>query len=135
MQDTLIITTIDFDRLMGLPGVSVSNNLSEHASCLFQNLTQAKKIAPEKIRKEVVTMNSKVLLRETQSGRSSLVTIAYPQEANPLDRRISVLSAAGLALLGRMERDVVNWNIPSGVGKFEIVSVVYQPEAAGDFYL
>jgi regulator of nucleoside diphosphate kinase len=135
MQEKLMITTSDFDRLMGLPGVSVENNLPDHASCLFQNIATAKKFSPEKIDRRIVTMNSRVLLTETQSGRKSEVTITYPQDADPLNRRVSVLSVIGLALLGRKERDIVNWNIPSGIGKFEIVSVTYQPEAAGHFYL
>ena len=136
MQTNMIVTTNDYNRLMGLLKFSVSeNNKSDIVFNLYQRLTSAKKLPQENISNGIVTMNSKVLLKDIKSGKKIEVTITYPQDAEPKDRRVSVLSNIGLALLGRKENEVVSWRIPSGVGLFEVEKVTYQPEAAGHFYL
>lgn len=89
----------------------------------------------ENISSKIITMNSRVLLRELSTGREKEISIAYPHDANGKEGRISVLSDAGAALLGRQEGDVVMWKTPIGVGEFEVAKVTFQPEAAGDYYL
>jgi regulator of nucleoside diphosphate kinase len=80
-------------------------------------------------------MNSRVKLREVTTKRELEITITYPQDAKPRERRVSVFSEIGLELLGWQEKDLVSWNVPNGAGLFEICKVTYQPEAAGDYYL
>jgi regulator of nucleoside diphosphate kinase len=48
---------------------------------------------------------------------------------------VSVFSEIGLAVLGRKENDIVSWRVPTGIGQFRVEKVVYQPEAAGDYFL
>jgi regulator of nucleoside diphosphate kinase len=80
-------------------------------------------------------MNSRVKLKELNNRTEGEITITYPDDAEPRERRVSVFSEIGLALLGRKENDVVSWRIPNGVGQFEVQKVTYQPEASGHFYL
>ena len=80
-------------------------------------------------------MNSKVRLKDLRSGSEAEITITYPRDANPRERRVSILSEIGLALLGKRESDVVSWRTPRGIGSFRIEKVIYQPEAAGDYAL
>ena len=136
MRENIIVTVSDYDRLMGLPGLGlVKHRMSDDLQKLYHNLNDAKKLSPQRIAGSVITMNSTVLLREVNSGRESEITVTYPKDANPLQRKVSVLSPIGVALLGRKENDVVSWRVPSGMGMFQIVKVTYQPEAAGDFSL
>ena len=131
----IVITVNDFDRLSGLPGVPNASRLPETVRSLRQTLEYAKKTSPEDIQEGIVTMNSRVLVREVNLNRESEITLVYPHDAAHGSRRISVLSPIGLALLGRREKDVVSWKVPSGTGSFEIVKVTYQPEAAGHYHL
>ena len=130
MNEKIILTESDYERLIELAGFTTAE-----ADILRQNLSVARKIPKDKIGNAYVTMNSRVLLKELKSGRNMEISLTYPRDAQPSQRKVSVLSPIGLALLGRKERDVVSWRIPTGVGKFEIVKVTYQPEAAGDFAL
>ncbi len=130
MNEKIILTESDYERLIELAGFTTAE-----ADILRQNLSVARKIPKDKIGNAYVTMNSRVLLKELKSGRNMEISLTYPRDAQPSERKVSVLSPIGLALLGRKERDVVSWRIPTGVGKFEIVKVTYQPEAAGDFAL
>ncbi len=136
MTDRLVITQNDFERLKTLIAENRPIGKGHYEiSDLDQKLDNAVKVAPEKVSRGIVTMNSCVLLRDVKSGRESEVTITYPHLADNRARRVSVLSTVGLLLFGRKEREIVSWRIPEGVGNFEIVKVTYQPEAAGDFNL
>ena len=87
------------------------------------------------ISSDVVTMNSRILLKDILNEREAEVAITYTQDADNRERKISVFSSIGVALLGRQVGDVVSWNTPNGMGQFEILEVIYQPEAVGDYSL
>lgn len=136
MQNKIIVTVNDYNRLTGLTGfASLNLKMPEVVNRLFEKLSVARMLPQESIDKRIVTMNSRVRLRDLDSGRETEVTITYPHEADTRERRISVFSEIGVALLGAREKDVVSWKIPAGTGRFEVVKVTYQPEAAGHFYL
>lgn len=136
MKNRIIVTVADYQRLMDLMEfTSVESRKQDVADKLARNLSSAKRLKQEDIAHNVVTMNSRVKLRELVSKRETEITITYPQEAEPRERRVSVLSEIGIALLGRKENELVSWRIPDGVGNFEITKVTYQPEAAGHYFL
>jgi len=41
-----------------------------------------------------------------------------------------VLAPIGTAMLGYRAGDVVEWQVPKGIRRLQILEVVYQPEAA-----
>jgi regulator of nucleoside diphosphate kinase len=132
----MTITINDYQRLMGLVEfASLKTKVPRGASQLIENLQTARLLSQSEIRDNIVTMNSRVKLKNQDSGIEIEVTIAYPEDAEPRERRVSVVSEIGLALLGRRENDEVSWRVPGGVGRFEIQKIMYQPEAAGDYHL
>ncbi|MFD1002663.1 GreA/GreB family elongation factor [Ohtaekwangia kribbensis] len=136
MQTRMIITVNDYQRLMGLIEFgSVKVKAPEVVDSLYKRLREAKMLPQEEIDEKIITMNSRVMLRAITGKRETEITITYPQDAEPRERRVSVFSEIGLALLGQKERDIVSWKIPNGIGLFEITKVTYQPEAAGHYYL
>jgi regulator of nucleoside diphosphate kinase len=102
---------------------------------LEQELSRAKLIASEKIPHNVVTMNSKVLLKDLDTGENMVYTLVYPPEANLMENKISVLAPVGTAIIGLREKDAIDWKIPDGLVRLEVEKILYQPEAAGDFDL
>lgn len=131
-----MITINDYQRLNGLLSFStVKDSMSELKTQLDTILGSAEKLPQENISQNIITMNSKVLLKDQTTDREAVLTVTYPQDANSRERKISVLSQIGIALLGKHVGDVVSWKIPAGYGQFEIVKIVYQPEAVGDYYL
>ena len=136
MKDRIIVTINDYHRLIGLvEAASAKVKTPESVKRMLSQLYAAKMLKQEDISSNVITMNSRVRLRDVVNKRETEITITYPQEAEPKERRVSVFSEIGLALLGRRATDVVSWKIPGGVGLFEITEITYQPEAAGDYHL
>ncbi|HEY5750195.1 MAG TPA: nucleoside diphosphate kinase regulator [Chryseolinea sp.] len=132
MKKKITITDIDYQRLIGLIGVTTeTSKLPEMAAQLFRALRDAERVLPEHVPEDVVTMNSRVLLKDLSNRREAELTITYPQEADHRERRVSVFSSIGTALLGRQAGDVVSWKVPAGEGNFKILKVTYQPESVG----
>jgi len=84
---------------------------------------------------DVVTMNSRVRLKDIDTGACHTFKLVFQRDAGGLDESISVLSPLGCALLGTRVGDVIDWRVRFGVRRMRIDSVPYQPEAAGDFDL
>lgn len=135
-EQGIVITINDYQRLMGLMDLTSEKvKRPEVAERLVNNLRSAKMLNQQEIAGNIITMNSRVKLKDVNSKRETEITITYPQDAEPVERRVSVLSDVGLALLGRKENELVSWKIPNGMGRFEITKITYQPEAAGHYYL
>jgi regulator of nucleoside diphosphate kinase len=136
MENRMLITTNDYQRLTGLIEFSsLKVKMPDIVNRLYNKFKGAKLLPQEKIANSVITMNSRVLLKDVCSGREAEITITYPQDADNREKKVSVFSPIGVALLGRQAGDLVSWRVPKGVGKFEIVEVTYQPEAVGHYYL
>lgn len=126
----------DYQRLNGLiEFASLKTKMPKVVDHLCHELKAAKLVAQENISKNVVTMNSTVFLKELSSGRQIEITVTYPYDSDNRERKVSVFSPIGIALLGNEVGDIVSWNVPTGIGQFKIIKVTYQPEAVGDFYL
>jgi regulator of nucleoside diphosphate kinase len=99
-------------------------------------LDLARVVRPDLVPEDVVTMNSRVRFRDVASGEEGTVTVSYPSAAEPSSGRISVLSPVGAALIGAAEGQELELPLPHGqTRRIRIESVLYQPEAQGDFAL
>jgi regulator of nucleoside diphosphate kinase len=136
MENRIVVTVKDYQRLMALTEfAALKVRMPYIANRLLENLSAARLMPQANIDSGIVTMNSRVRLKDLATQRELELTVTYPQDAEPAERRVSVFSEIGLALFGRKEKEVVSWRVPGGAGSFEIAKVTYQPEAAGDFYL
>ena len=132
----MFITVNDYQRITGLiEFAALQNKNREIADRLMKELKYAKTFPQDKISNNIVTMNSRVLLRDVASGREVEVTITYPQDADSKEQKVSVFSTVGVALLGCREGDITSWRVPGGIGRFKVEKVLYQPEAEGHYYL
>jgi regulator of nucleoside diphosphate kinase len=132
----MFITTNDYRRLTGfIEFASLEMKMPEIVNRLYSEFKGAKMLPQERIAKNVITMNSRVLLKALSGGREAEIAITYPQDADNRERKVSVFSPIGVALLGRQAGDIVSWKVPAGIGQFQIVKVTYQPEAVGHYYL
>ncbi|HNP18788.1 MAG TPA: GreA/GreB family elongation factor [Fulvivirga sp.] len=131
-----LITFTDFTRLNVIRDrTSLKSNKFDVLEQFYNELDTAAIFPPGHISSKVVTMNSTVLLKDLRNGEEFELTITYPHFDARGDKNISIYHPIGMALLGRMERDEVTWNTPEGFGRYEILKVVYQPEAVGVNYV
>ena len=94
-------------------------------------LERAVVVRPEEVPPTVVTLNSRVRLRNVDTGEVGEYTLVLPGSADFREGRVSVLAPVGTALLGQQEGDVVEWVVPAGRKRYRIEAVLYQPESAG----
>lgn len=131
-----MITEADFDRLSGLVKSRRTRVVyGSLATTLQQELARGQRVAPARVPKGVVTMNSKVRVRDLKSDETEDYTLVYPEDANIMENRVSVLAPLGRAILGARAGEVVLVDAPTGQRKMRVERLLYQPEAAGDFHL
>ena len=135
-ERTIVITEADFDRLKHL--VESPRYRTTHAMLLMalgEELNRGTVVAPGQIPKGVVTMHSKVRVRDLGDDEIETYALVYPDEADIDEGKLSVLAPLGTALLGTRVGEVVEFDAPAGTRRLKIERVLYQPEAAGDFHL
>jgi regulator of nucleoside diphosphate kinase len=129
------ITENDRIRLKKLISDALLEGLQSDKSFgeLNMEIEKAKVVDIKQLPGDVITMNSKILIQLGENEEE--VTLVYPQEADLIENKISVLSPIGTAILGYREGDTVEWTVPSGVMEVKVKKILYQPEAAGDLDL
>lgn len=132
MRDRIFITKIDFDRLYRLVARrdSQSPRDAEYLERLEQELERAEIVEEDSMPQGVVTMNSQVRLKDLDSGDVQVYHLVFPHQVRtPQD--VSILAPVGTAILGYRVGDSIEWPVPKGIRRLEILQVLRQPVAAG----
>jgi regulator of nucleoside diphosphate kinase len=137
MADSLpVITELDAARIQDL-GSRLPNGGRGYAALdrLIEKVTHEAEIVPgPRVSADVVTVNSRVSFRDELTGSVHRVTVVYPEEMSMADRRISVLSPVGSALLGQAVGSVASFELPDGtLREIRVLELHYQPEASGEY--
>jgi regulator of nucleoside diphosphate kinase len=137
MDRDIYITEFDVKRLTQLlqEGLSFTSKDTQHLESLQKELERAHIVEPQAVPRDIVTMNSRVRLKDLNSGDERIYTLVFPTEADVTQNKISILAPVGTAMLGYRVGDKIDWPVPSGMKTFRIEEILYQPEAAGDFHL
>ncbi|MFW6113514.1 MAG: nucleoside diphosphate kinase regulator [Actinomycetota bacterium] len=132
----IYITDFDLKRLKTLVFEERSSGHDkDYLRNLEEELDRAKVVDAADIPSEVITMNSRVRLKDLATEDEIVLSLAFPQDADIDEGRISVLAPIGTGMIGCKVGDVIEWDVPAGVRKLEIIEILYQPEAEGDFHL
>jgi regulator of nucleoside diphosphate kinase len=130
--ENIVITEADYMRLQRLVASSrlFGQRDAKHLDDLAQELERAAIMKAGEVPSDVVTMNSRVKVKDLNSGRITTYQIVFPREADIARNRISVLAPIGTGLLGYSAGTTIEWQVPSGMRRFRILEVEYQPETA-----
>ncbi len=83
----------------------------------------------EKVPLNLVTMNSHVVYEDVDTGEEHKVILVYPEDAEPAEGKVSVLSPIGTALLGESQGNEVELPLHHGhARRIHINRVVDQTE-------
>ena len=131
---SIYITELDYDRLNGLIDRTRERNDvdKEYLNTLEAELERAEIVDAKDIPADVITMRSKVRLKDLASGDSNTYSLVFPTEADFAEGKISVLAPIGTAILGYRRGDTIEWQVPSGLRRLKVEEILYQPESAGD---
>jgi regulator of nucleoside diphosphate kinase len=114
--------------------LSGSSDPEAERATLQAELDRADVVGHDEVPAGVVTMNSRVRVFDENEGRELVLTLVYPSQADADAGRISVLAPVGSALLGLSVGQSIDWPMPEGRTKtLQILEILYQPEASGDF--
>lgn len=121
------LTELDHIRLTRLTAAGAMPQLADI-------LDEAQVVPAQAIPADVVTMYAKFVIRDLGKRRRQVVVICYPADAEPARGYVSVLSPAGMALIGLPVGALARWTGPSGEESVaQIEGVLFQPEATGDY--
>jgi regulator of nucleoside diphosphate kinase len=131
------MTHADHRRLRSLVDRRLSSADGELANvaALRQRLRGARLVGRSQIPRNVVTMNSRVALRNLDSGDRLTCTLAYPGKARASRHHVPVTRPLGTAMLGKRVGQIIRWPGGARERRLRIQSVPYQPEAAGEMNL
>lgn len=121
------LTELDCRRLRR---VAVAGSVPQLAALL----DDATVVSSPEIPPDVVTMYARFVLRDLMTQERQFLVLCYPADTDPAHGCISVLSPAGLALIGLPAGAVARWVGPGGEERVvQLEEIVFQPEASGDY--
>lgn len=122
---TIVVTDRDFWRLSALVRGRAADHAKdqEHIDQLEGELVRSLPVATAEVPADVVTMHSRVSVRDLDTGASRSYTLVFPHEADLPSGQLSVLAPLGTALLGYRAGDEIEWEMPGGVRRVRIESV------------
>jgi regulator of nucleoside diphosphate kinase len=109
------------DYVKNLHGMQV--NEKENFRKLSLELEKAQLVQVDKFPKDVVRLDSTVVIKDMETKRDMTITIVLPQSADIKQKKVSVLAPIGTALLGFKKGTKVSWEVPAGRKDFMIMEV------------
>ncbi len=133
-RPAIVLSSLDLSRLESL---MQSLPRTPELDQLEDELARARVVEPRKVPEDLVTMNSRVSFRITDSGREFEKVLCYPAEAGKVEQGLSVFTPVGTALLGLRVGQTIAWPLAGGKPpqQVEVTAVLYQPERAGEYQL
>jgi regulator of nucleoside diphosphate kinase len=132
----ITVTDQDLMRLHALLAIARSDGREGGLDLLDAELSRAEVVASRDVPPDVVTMNSRVLFEDEETGQRREITLVYPHESDVQNNKISIFAPLGSALIGLSAGQSIEWPMPGGrVKRYRILALPYQPEAAGNYEL
>jgi regulator of nucleoside diphosphate kinase len=132
----IILTEADFDRLrVLLDSPRYRSTQAPLLMALREELDRGTVVPSDVVPGGVVTMHSRVRVRDLKTRESEIYTLVYPDQADIDENKLSVLAPLGMALLGTRVGQIVKFDAPAGQRRLKVERILYQPEASGDFHL
>jgi len=112
IKPPITLTVKDYERLSLLARAAAAR-MPEVASVLSEELERAHVLADARPQ-QTVCMGSEIEFRDDSTGKIQTVTLVYPGDADISQRRISVLTPVGTALIGLSAGDSITWETRDG---------------------
>jgi transcription elongation factor GreA len=97
--------------------------LEHRIATLEERLRNARVISKKDVAKDVVSIGSKVKLRDIDAKQTVEYRIVGSAEANPAENKLSNESPVGKAIIGKKKGETVEVAAPRGAMKFKILEI------------
>jgi regulator of nucleoside diphosphate kinase len=122
-KPTVTLSAEDYERLSVLAHAA-RKHVPDLADELADEIARARVLRKGKYPQHIVCMNSEVEFRDDTTGKVQRVTLVYPDEADISQRKVSVLTPVGTALIGLRAGHSITWQAPNGeLRQLTVVSV------------
>ena len=120
-----MLTKEDHARIMSYVRKGFPNNTFHRndALGLEMELKKAKVVNTEELPTDVVRLNSTVVIKEEKEDKMIQLTVVPPEKADARNKKISIISPIGTALIGFRKGEKVKWKAPAGTKTFMIMDV------------
>ena len=131
MKNLIHVTKPDYLKLTALVEnfEPANKELTRWLDLLEHELDRANIVDSHEIPEGIVTLHSRVRLRDLDSGELLTCKLVLPNEAGRVEDGLSILAPVGIAMLGYGEGDSFECETPGGTRTFLVESVLFQPEA------
>jgi regulator of nucleoside diphosphate kinase len=119
-RNTVILGEDDF-RMLKQFAENFPSNPNEMT--LSYELNRAIVVENDQLPEDSVRLNSQVRVKELASNREMEFCIVMPALADIKQKKISVLTPMGAALIGLCKGETIEWKMPAGMKKFEVIEV------------
>ena len=128
MQKTAIQLTLsknDYEIIMlSLKSNKWKMTCNQHdAEELEAELKKAKVVEDEELPDDVVRLNSYVTIKDEKADKMMEFMVVTPEKADIKQRKISIMSPLGVALIGYPKGEQVSWQVPAGRKAYTILDV------------
>ena len=104
----------------------------QHLVDLADELERAEIVRSSEVPPDLVTLGARVRVRDLEAGTEDTYRLGLSSRASRgSDTQLSVLAPIGTALLGYREGDEIEWRVPGGVRRLQVVAVLSQPSVTG----
>ncbi len=121
MTQEILLTTGIYDLIKDLIRRKKVTPLEEET--LLLQLKKAKQLTRKNLPLDVVTVDSKVNIKNLSTNEEEIYTFVAPARAKKKNNTESIISPMGLALVGNKTGDVIKWNFGEEEKEFEITNV------------
>jgi len=123
-QKNQVILSQDDFRMLKQFAENFPNSASVNEMSLSYELNRAVVVENGELPTDSIRLNSHVKVKELTSNKEMEFSIVMPAFADFKQRKISVLTPMGAALIGLCKGETVEWKMPAGMKKFEVLDVI-----------
>jgi len=131
IKEQLVLTKFDYEVILSnlKNGLVQATFNRQDAEELGAELKKARLVDNEDMPPDVVRLNSSVTVKEELENRVLKLTIVVPEKADIKQKKVSIMSPIGTALIGYRKGSKVSWKVPAGRRTFTILEVSNQVNA------
>lgn len=117
------ITVSDYTIIRSLITNLPPNHRTKEIGQLAKEIESATKVSDEEIEVDIIRLNSYFEVEETQSKQIIKLTLTLPKQADLTEKKISIFTPMGVALIGFKAGMLIDWVLPGGPKKLKILKV------------
>ncbi|MFG0288876.1 MAG: GreA/GreB family elongation factor [Rhodopirellula sp. JB044] len=134
----MYLNELDYERLTRLLDTNFAQALGDRREHLFrlqERMMLADVLPPERMPRDIITMNTTLKLVDVERNEVEVYTLVYPEEACIVEGKLSILSPLGASLLGRRIGDMIRLRVAARDCVKRVENISFQPERCGAFHM